>query len=180
MDYMERNLNSNSKTIYDAKMGPGWVLLVEDDTIIAEGLGEGLKRHGYRPVYSTTVGEAMAKLSNQEFSVILVDIRLVRGSGEQIIHYLRSHAGPNHNTPIVVMSAFVDVELIHRVRDMVAGVLVKPFNLITLVNRVNGVIKDRIENPVQSSLLHNGTAPHAPVVEKPTVEDFWQEEQTEE
>jgi len=114
-----------------------WVLVVEDDTSLASILSDGLKSGGYRVVQAGTASDGIKKLGNQKFHCVLVDIRLASGSGEQIITFMRTHQGGyNHKTPIIVTSGYLDVELVKRIKAEVTGILVKPFNIRALLDKV--------------------------------------------
>jgi DNA-binding response OmpR family regulator len=118
-----------------------WVLVVEDDSSLAAILDEGLRSGGYRVIRVGTASDAMKKLGNQRFHCVLVDIRLASGSGEQIITFMRTHQGGyNYETPIIVTSGYLDVELVKRIKSTVAGILVKPFNIKTLLDRVASAV----------------------------------------
>jgi DNA-binding response OmpR family regulator len=114
-----------------------WLLIVEDEEDLAKILSRKFSHSGFRVVTSRTVTDSMVKLSNQKFDCILLDMRLEHGSGERIIEALKeAKEGFNHETPIVVMSGFLDSELVKRIRGNVKGVLVKPFDHDTLITKV--------------------------------------------
>lgn len=127
--------------LFDAKQNTlKWVLIVEDDVEIAKDLGEGLRRGGFKSVFAANVSEAIVKLSNQHFDCILLDMRLQRGSGEQIITHVRQNNPLNEKTPIMVISGFLDADLVKRIKDQVNGILVKPFNFATLTKKLHDLI----------------------------------------
>ena len=120
---------------------PKWVLVVEDDASLGAILEEGLRSGGYRIIRSGAASDAIKKLGNQKFHCVLVDIRLASGSGEQIISFMRTHQGGyNYLTPIIVTSGYLDLELVHRIKKEVSGMLVKPFNIKTLLEKVSSAI----------------------------------------
>ena len=99
-------------------------------------LGDALSGVGFRVVYANSVPEAMSKLRMQKFSAVLLDLHLTQSSGELLIPYMKTQRGMNDHTPIMIISAFVDVELVRRIRTDVDDVLVKPFDMRTLMARV--------------------------------------------
>lgn len=117
-----------------------WVLIVEDDQESATVLGEALAGVGLKVVYAHAVPEAMAKLRMQRFAAVLLDLQLTQSSGELLIPFMKTQRGMNDHTPIVIISAFVDVELVRRIRSDVDDVLVKPFDLRTLISRVTALL----------------------------------------
>ena len=119
-----------------------WVLLVEDDVSVADVLTEGLEKAGFRVVRAEHVGEANAKLSQQEFACIITDLVLGRGSGTQVIASVRSSRGINAKVPILLMSAYLNLDLVRQLKPMINSVLVKPFDLHTLVSRVGELLPE--------------------------------------
>jgi DNA-binding response OmpR family regulator len=113
-----------------------WVLVIDDDPDVCHLLAEGLTQAGFKVVQASQAGEAKAKLAQQQFDCVVTDLYLGRGDGSQLIADLRQ--GRNHNAkiPVVVMSAHLEVDLVKRLKPMVNTVLVKPFDLKTLIARV--------------------------------------------
>ncbi|MCM2322126.1 MAG: response regulator [Oligoflexia bacterium] len=118
-----------------------WILIVEDDQDLRETLAKYLTEKGFRAVSSSKITDALNKVNNQKFNCILLDIKFDYRSGDHVIEYLRSDdANPNHDTPILVMSGFLEPVLIKKIAKLVNGILVKPFEKQTLLDRINAVI----------------------------------------
>jgi DNA-binding response OmpR family regulator len=115
-----------------------FVFLLEDDKELAEALLSYLGEEGYAVVHSFTVKEAIKRLRIQKFSCVITDIRLSGESGEDFIEHVRdSREGhPNKNTPILVISGFLDRPLAERLQKQVNGGLVKPFSLESLLAKL--------------------------------------------
>ncbi len=128
---MESAVSSSKLQVPDA-----WILIVEDDSESASMLGDALGGIGLRVVYANSVPEAMSKLRMQKFSAVLLDLHLTQSSGELLIPYMKTQRGMNDHTPIMIISAFVDVDLVRRIRTDVDDVLVKPFDMRTLMARI--------------------------------------------
>jgi two-component system phosphate regulon response regulator OmpR len=116
------------------------ILIVEDDEGVAEDLAAALDAAGYRPICAKGAQDANIKLSNQRFSLALIDLKLAQGKGEDIILGTRARDSLNKDTPIVLISGYLDPELIKRVGPLVNGMLVKPFDMKTVIARVAAVL----------------------------------------
>jgi DNA-binding response OmpR family regulator len=117
-----------------------WVLLVEDDNAISESVTARLRDAGYKVIVASSVNEASVKLGQQKFSCIVTDLVLGKGSGEDLIFKLDDKRSLNFKVPILIVSAYVEADLIKRVGKKVNGVLVKPFRIEMLVDKVNQLI----------------------------------------
>lgn len=122
-----------------------WILLVEDDPEVALLLGDGLREAGLRVIFAHSVQEAHSKLQRQRFDGVVLDMCLAHGSGEEVIGAMRTVRGFNSGTPVLVVSAMLDAPLVKRIRSQVHGMLVKPFNLGTLVQRVFAMLEESRE-----------------------------------
>lgn len=111
-------------------------LLVEDDVEIAGILEEGLRTAGYKVVLAHTARDAIQKLARQHFHCVIVDLQLKNERGEDVVINLRSFEDPRKDTPVVVMSAFLDRDVVRNLTGSVQAVLVKPFTVETFVQRV--------------------------------------------
>jgi DNA-binding response OmpR family regulator len=129
-----------------------WLLIVEDEEDVFDALAEGLARQGdYRVVGAKNASEAAIKLRNQKFDCLLLDMRLGRGtSGEDVIDNVRRETnGLNFETPVVVMSAYLEPDLVRRIGSRVSSMLVKPFNILAVREKIQAAIAS---HPVQPRL----------------------------
>lgn len=134
------------KPAQKSKLKPAqeWILIVDDDPEITRNLVEGLGKMGFRAVQASSVAEARTKLSKQTFTCVLMDLSLTHGGdGTTIISFMRNDNPANKHTPILVISACLDVDIIKRIRTQVGDILVKPFNLATLLERLKKLLGDR-------------------------------------
>jgi DNA-binding response OmpR family regulator len=120
--------------------GPLWVLVIDDDSDVCGILAEGLSKAGFKVVQAAQAGEAKAKLAQQKFDCIISDLYLGKGDGSQVISDLRVSRGPNHDVPVLIMSAHLEIEMVKKLKPMVNGVLVKPFDFKTLMERITNLV----------------------------------------
>ncbi|WP_394778801.1 response regulator transcription factor [Undibacterium sp.] len=115
------------------------VLLVEDDSVIADGIMRNLKAQGM-PVDVVNNGvDAIAALQRSEISVMVLDIGLPGMDGFEVIRRLRSQ---NKQLPILLLTARDSIQ--DRVHGLELGAddyLVKPFATPELVARIKALVR---------------------------------------
>ena len=124
------------------------ILLVEDDTVLADLLSRHLVAHGHEVVIVTSAEAAITKLEDGLHALlVLLDINLPGDSGWSVLRR-GPLTGPNR-PPVVVMTAGpVSPTRLHEFG--VAGYLPKPFPIETLmdcVGRLSGVT--HVDAPVE-------------------------------
>jgi DNA-binding response OmpR family regulator len=111
------------------------VLVVEDDSDIASLLSEILETEGYAPVAVSDNTDIDDRLDPRPDLVVL-DLRLSRGSAEQILSSLRARG--MGDVPVLLLSAAGDLP--ERARTLgVSAYLAKPFELEELLVIVRGL-----------------------------------------
>jgi len=111
------------------------VLVVEDDSDIASLLSEILETEGYAPVAVSDNTDIDDQLDPRPDLVVL-DLRLSRGSAEQILATLRARG--MGDVPVLLLSAAGDLS--ERARTLgVSAYLAKPFELEELLVIVRGL-----------------------------------------
>jgi DNA-binding response OmpR family regulator len=105
------------------------VLVVEDDSDIASLLSEILENEGYSAVAVTDGDDLKAGLDPRP-DLIVLDLRLARGSAEQILQSVRARG--MGDVPVLLLSAAGD--LAERAKELgVSAFLAKPFELDDLL-----------------------------------------------
>ncbi len=115
------------------------VLVVEDDSIILEGLRISLEQEGYHVVSASTMKEALNILhSDVELQICLLDVMLPDGDGYQICKVVREKS----NIPILFLTACDDE--VHTVLALEQGAddyISKPFRIRELLARMKAVLR---------------------------------------
>lgn len=75
-----------------------WVLLVEDDPKMRGAVSRLLRRRGCEVVHAEDVDSAIAQLDARSFDLVILDVRLGRGSGVEVAE----HAARIRPTPALV------------------------------------------------------------------------------
>jgi DNA-binding response OmpR family regulator len=114
------------------------ILLVEDDSELANALAEYLGSKDFGVVVVASIKDAWNKLKNQAFFAVITDVRLENESGEDLIEQIRSAPDKslNQRVPIVVISAFLDRALAERLQSQINGAFVKPFEMEPLLAKL--------------------------------------------
>lgn len=109
------------------------ILVVDDDTPLAEMIGIVLESEGYSPDYCSDGGEVAAKFREMNPDLVLLDVMLPGMDGIEICEHIRNESG----VPIIMLTAKGDTTDV--VRGLEAGAddyIVKPFNPKELVARI--------------------------------------------
>ena len=89
------------------------VLVVEDDLDNAALLRMLLVRRGFAVTLATTVGAALAAAAAEPMDIVISDLRLPDGRGEDLVRQL--HAGPRR-VPAIALTGRVDPESVESAR----------------------------------------------------------------
>jgi CheY-like chemotaxis protein len=92
------------------------VLLVEDDTVNQLFMMDLLQEMGHAPVLAATGREALDKLTQDGFDVVLMDIQMPGMDGAEATRRIRAgEAGQGHaDVPIIGLSAYAIREEVER------------------------------------------------------------------
>jgi DNA-binding NtrC family response regulator len=116
------------------------ILIVDDDEVIRETLRELLSSE-YTCETVETAEEALAKLQEEPFAVIVTDISMPGLSGLELLRHVLTHYP---GTPVIVVSGHGDQEHANELIAMGAfDSLLKPFRL--------EIVEDSVRRALQSS-----------------------------
>ncbi|MCK6595191.1 MAG: response regulator [Bacteriovoracaceae bacterium] len=142
---MEHNFDKNYliREIFSRGLGDKPILVIDDEIQIQQLLSQYLQKAYIDPdkiVYASNGKEALLKIQNQEFGLIIVDVLMPKMSGIQLVKELKSRA-KFKNIPLVLISGNLDSE---NVKDAillgVRNILVKPFNYDLFLEKVASTI----------------------------------------
>jgi DNA-binding response OmpR family regulator len=127
------------------------ILIVEDQTRLAEFVRRGLTEQSYSVVCVGTCKEARDALCDTKFDVIVLDLSLPDGDG---LGLLREWRQSGFVEPVLILSARDTVQ--DRIKGLDLGAddyLPKPFSLEELLARVRSLL--RRQAPVKKTLLEH-------------------------
>jgi two-component system response regulator AtoC len=116
------------------------ILIADDEKNIRDSIAAYLSSEGMEAVTASDGAEARARLQDEAFACLILDLRMPRVDGLGLLAWLQE-AGPP--TPVIVISAYGDVR--DAVRAMKLGAkdyLVKPFDPDELVMRLRRVLSE--------------------------------------
>lgn len=116
------------------------VLIVEDDKEIRNLIRASLNVEGFNVQTATSISEASAMLQHDLPDLLLLDLGLPDGDGEELVRHLRLQ----HSLPILIISA--RHQEAQKIRLLDAGAddfLVKPFSVPELLARMRVALRHR-------------------------------------
>jgi two-component system response regulator HydG len=117
-----------------------FILVVEDEVDLCSTMTRALTKAGFTTIGVNTVREATFKVKNQAYNCILLDMRVGEERGEDLIELIRTRKDYNNlTTPIIVISGFLDKDVILDIRGKIQGAIVKPFDAKSLLEMIKKV-----------------------------------------
>lgn len=114
------------------------ILLVEDEPSIADNIVYALNTEGFTPTWCQTGRDALQRLANQSFALVILDVGLPDMSGFEVCRQIRTTS----NVPVVFVTARKDE--IDRVVGLEIGAddyVVKPFTPRELTARIRAILR---------------------------------------
>ena len=118
-------------------MAANRILIVEDDSAIAEALALNLRTVGYDcTVYNDGAEAAQALLNEHSYDLALLDIMLPGMDGFDLLEHMEKY-----NIPVIYLTARTDSESeVRLLRGGAEDYIVKPFEMVTLLVRIEKVL----------------------------------------
>ena len=118
------------------------ILIVEDETKIAEFLAKGLNESGYLSSIAHDGLTALTQLQEKNFDLVILDVMLPEIDGWQVLKTLRTFS----KIPVIMLTAKDHV--LDRVKGLELGAddyLIKPFSYIELLARVKSLLRRSVK-----------------------------------
>jgi len=124
---------------------PGSLLVVEDDGDIREFLADDLRARGFRTETSVSCGDAIGRLREQSFDVVLCDVQLPDGDGLSVLRWCRQRPDP----PVVILLTGYGsiVRAVEAMREGADDYLTKPIVDDELAASLSRAMARRIDGP---------------------------------
>lgn len=129
------------------------ILVVDDERAIQRALRVTLEAEGYDVAVVGTCGEALAQIALRPPDLVLLDLLLPDGTGDQVCRDVRAWSG----VPILLVSAVGDER--EKVKALDAGAddyVTKPFGIDELLARVRAMLRRAVEHPSADSTVELG------------------------
>ncbi len=113
------------------------MLLVEDDSLLGDGIRAGLRQAGYAVDWVRDGQAARLSLETGEYALLVLDLGLPKLSGTEVLKWLRNRGS---TLPVLILTARDTVA--DRIAGLDAGAddyLIKPFDLDELIARLRAL-----------------------------------------
>ena len=127
------------------------ILLVEDDRILSETLIRHLNQNGYHATFAYTKEDAVMKIRNLKFDLILLDVTLPDGNGFAVCEEIRQIST---DTRIIFLTAKdLESDILKGYNMGADDYVTKPFSLPVLLKKI-AAVTSRMEKDV-SGLIYS-------------------------
>lgn len=119
------------------------ILIVEDETKIAQFLAKGLNESGYLTSITHNGLTALTLLQEKKFDLVILDVMLPEIDGWQVLKTLRTFS----KIPVLMLTAKDHV--LDRVKGLELGAddyLIKPFSYIELLARIKSLLRRSVRD----------------------------------
>jgi len=119
---------------------PKMILIVDDEKLLTKTLSNALKDAGYKTATATNAETAEKQIfSGKGFDLILLDNKLVKKSGLDIVRKMRDR---DVKTKVILMTAYDSPEVKSEAKELEVNRYVKkPFDLPSMLDIVKEVIE---------------------------------------
>ena len=115
------------------------ILLIDDDELLCEMLASYLELAGYRVVQAANGNEGLARLAEQQFDLILLDLLMPVMDGIRFLRLLGAVPGPVPK--VLVLSASATADIVAELDfPSVVGVFRKPVTPNVLIDRIAAIL----------------------------------------
>jgi adenylate cyclase len=129
------------------------ILVVDDNEMNRDMLSRRLERQGYQSVLAEDGVQALERLPEQPFDLVLLDIMMPRMNGYEVLERIKADPAQRH-VPVIMISAVDELDSVVKCIELGADdYLFKPFNPILLKARVSASLeKKRLRDQEQAVL----------------------------
>jgi len=131
-----------------------FILLVEDDEVIADAISTFLSNKGMVVEHATSIDAATRLIQSSRFDLCILDVNLPDGNGISWITWLRSK---NYSLPVLILTASDSInDKVTGLKNGADDYLVKPFDLRELLARLFSLKRrasDRLTNVITHGIL---------------------------
>ncbi len=106
------------------------ILIIDDERIVCERLTHSLEKFGFDVEARTDSREALDRIAEQRFDVLITDIKMRGPSGIDVMNFVRQH---HPSTKVIVITGFATVETAREVmKGGAVDFIPKPFKMSQL------------------------------------------------
>lgn len=110
------------------------ILVIDDDKLVRDSVDKVLKREGYATDFAQNAIEALNKVGEQEFDLIISDIRMPGKNGVEAVREIRRllHEKAGRDIPIIFITGYAEMSDQLKAEHL-GEVILKPFDLSHLI-----------------------------------------------
>jgi DNA-binding NtrC family response regulator len=110
------------------------VMVLDDEPIVGERLQPVLERAGYQVEVFTDSREALNRLAEKSFQILVTDLKMAGPSGIDVLRYLKDQ---QRDTEAIVITGYATIESAREAEYLNAQFVTKPFKLEQLAKLVD-------------------------------------------
>ena len=130
-------------------MSKAKILIVDDELIMRESLGEWLERDGYRVMKAESGESAVEMLKNTMFDVLLVDMKMEKMSGIDVLKHVKRH---DPEVAVVIITAYGSISgAVDAMKHGAWDYLLKPFDPDELGMLIQKILQQQAQNRGKTS-----------------------------
>lgn len=115
------------------------ILIVEDELSIVTLLKYNLEHNGFKTDVAIDGMEAINKINEQQYDLIILDVMIPQLDGIQVCKYIRNH---NKHVPVLMVTALNEEnDIINGLNSGADDYITKPFSPKELIARINAVLR---------------------------------------
>ena len=116
------------------------ILVVDDEEALRSVLNSELINEGYDVQTASDGDDAIAEIDKAPFDLVLLDIKMPRVSGFEVLKHIKEHAG---GTKVVMLTGFADLKNAIESKKLGANDFVsKPYDLVDLLTTIERVLNE--------------------------------------
>jgi sigma-B regulation protein RsbU (phosphoserine phosphatase) len=132
----------------------GAILVVDDDQLNRMVMGKYLENEGHQVFFAINGVDALKKLANQTFDMLLLDIEMPEMDGYEVLEHMLGDS-ILRDIPVIVTSAIEQIDSVVRCIEMGAeDYLPKPVDRVLLKARIDASLEKKHLRDQQSKLLN--------------------------
>lgn len=147
---------------------PAHILVVEDEEAIADGIRVNLQRKHYVVSIARNGREALERVRDKRFDLVILDVRLPEVDGFAVCQQLRREG---NFTPILMLTARAQPDdIVYGLKLGADDYVTKPFDLAELLARIEGLLR---RQTWARDRRRTGEGADAPGDQRYTFGEFW-------
>jgi DNA-binding NtrC family response regulator len=112
----------------------GDVLVLDDEPIVCERLANHLGKNDFSVEAFTESSEAIKRLAEKSFDVVVTDLKMKGPTGLEVLHYVRDHAS---GTQVIIITGYASIDALREAEyGGVFEFVPKPFTMEQLTSLV--------------------------------------------